>query len=139
MPLAFVYTAWSCILGLKSSIAWPPSAVKDDSRFHSGTMYSWIVSNHPTLSTLNNVPVDISSFNYSTNLPENSLAVCNCVSNALRSIGLIAIYGADVTGGDVDPSSELVFFIGVERSICAKFADSVLLDEPMCPKSVTML
>ena len=120
VPLAFVYKAWAHIL-------------RKDATTRSRTMYSWIVSNHPNLAILNDIPAGTSIL--FSDFSETDLSICNYVCNSLRNCGLITVYGADVIAFSDDLSSDLSFFVGIGQTVlngCTKEVDkSLQLDESL--------
>jgi hypothetical protein len=120
VPLSFVYEAWAYLLN-----------AKNDSSTRSRTMYSWIVSNHPELSTLSDIPVSTSAL--FTNVCEEDAAICNYVCNSLCKCGLATVYGADVVTSTDGVSSDLSFFIGIEHSVLKNCVagESILLDKQL--------
>ena len=102
VPLVYVYTAWSYILGLKSN----NNHRTGGAGVQQGKMYTWLVSNHQQLSAFDDLPIS-EELGSSTHLPEASIAVCNYMCKALRDIGLVSIYGADdKTDNSSSPSSK---------------------------------
>eukprot|EP00970_Alexandrium_tamarense_P018345 scaffold13329_cov209-Alexandrium_tamarense.AAC.9 len=132
VPLSIAYVTWACVLGLGSSCATLSSDSDDLAGTRSATMYSWIASNNPSLSTLDGIPAVNSSLCRDASLPSSVISVCNLVCNSLRNIGLITIYGADVVGGTDRVSSDLTFFIGVDSTVVDKLTkndNSIILGE----------
>eukprot|EP00571_Detonula_confervacea_P015485 CAMPEP_0172308866 /NCGR_PEP_ID=MMETSP1058-20130122/9334_1 /TAXON_ID=83371 /ORGANISM="Detonula confervacea, Strain CCMP 353" /LENGTH=1252 /DNA_ID=CAMNT_0013021381 /DNA_START=64 /DNA_END=3819 /DNA_ORIENTATION=+ len=127
VPLAFVYKAWACILGLESHDETKSNYSNHNTEgVSSGMMYSWVVSNHPHLSTFDNVLISdevLPNRDY-TRLPEASVAVCNYVCKALRDVGLISVYRANVRMDGmmsaVQSSEEeglASFFVGIDSNV----------------------
>ena len=108
VPLVYVYTAWACILGLNSSHTSNRAGVQQ------GKMYSWLVSNHQQLSVFDDITVS-ESLNEFTHLPEASIAVCNYVCKALRDVGLVSMYRAEVNNRGATSQSNL--FVGIDSDV----------------------
>ena len=117
VPLVYVYTAWSYILGLKSN---NNNHRTGGAGIQQGKMYTWLVSNHQQLSAFDDLPIS-EELGSSTHLPEASIAVCNYVCKALRDIGLVSIYGADDNTSDnssPSPSSKQPsLFVGIDSNV----------------------
>ena len=117
VPLVYVYTAWSYILGLKSN---NNNHRTGGAGIHQGKMYTWLVSNHRQLSAFDDLPIS-EELGSSSHLPEASIAVCNYVCKALRDIGLVSIYEADDNTSDnssPSPSSKQPsLFVGIDSNI----------------------
>ena len=131
VPLAFVYQAWTYLLNLQ-----------DDATTPSRTIYSWILSNHPDLASMEDIHIPASSLSIFATSPEINLPLCNYVCNALRKCGLVSIYAADIVAFTDDVPSELTFFIGVENAVlqeCIKDDKPILLDERLANTCHAML
>ena len=114
VPLVYVYTAWTCILGLKSN---NNSSImkKGGVGAQQGKMYSWLVSNHRQLSVFDDdLPINESLKDNYTHLLDTSIAVCNYVCKSLRDIGLVSIYKADTAEGPPPQSS---LFVGIDSKV----------------------
>ena len=107
VPLVYVYTAWACILGLKSSHTSNRTGVQQ------GKMYSWLVSNHQQLSVFDDITVS-ESLDEFTHLPETSIAVCNYVCKALRDIGLVSMYRTEASR---EATSQSNLFVGIDSDV----------------------
>jgi len=132
VPLSFIYEAWACILGLN-----PPHSPSDFESINvgarCGTMYTWALSNSKNL---------IPSLSYQTILSENIITVCNYVTDALRKVGLVELYGADVCRESIGPTSKLDFYIGLERIVFNDIVENpigLLLDEHLLRKCQEIL
>jgi len=115
VPLVYVYTAWSYILGLKSNNNHRTSGAG----VQQGKMYTWLVSNHQQLSVFDDLRIS-EELGSSTHLPEASIAVCNYVCKALRDIGLVSIYGADDASDNSSPSpssKQPSLFVGIDSNV----------------------
>jgi len=116
VPLVYVYTTWSYILGLKSNNI---NHRTGGAGIQQGKMYTWLVSNHQQLSAFDDLPIS-EELGSSTHLLEASIAVCNYVCKALRDIGLVSIYGADDTSDNSSPSpssKQPSLFVGIDSNV----------------------
>jgi len=115
VPLVYVYTAWSYILGLKPN---NNNHRTGGAGIQQGKIYTWLVSNHQQLSAFDDLPIS-EELGSSTHLPEASIAVCNYVCKALRDIGLVSIYGADDTSDNSSSplSKQPSLFVGIDSNV----------------------
>lgn len=114
VPLAVVYEAWSHLLNSKTDIASRARAA-----------YSWIVSNHPNLSTLHGVPNPTSLL--CRNVTKEDIEICNYVCLSLSTCGLVTIYGADIIAFSENMAMDLSFFIGVEQRSCSIYDEKLIM------------
>ncbi|KAL3800826.1 hypothetical protein HJC23_001663 [Cyclotella cryptica] len=131
VPFGIVYEAWACLLNMD-----------DDAATRSRGMYSWILSNHPDLSSLDDIPVTSSSLGFFASTSEANISLCNYMCNNLRNCGLITVYAADIIAFDDDVPPELSFFVGVKEAVLRDYIDnekSIVLDEGLVNECHNML
>ena len=112
VPLDFAYALWACILQLNSDDCLTNNCPRISDGATAGKMYSWIVSNNPQLSIIDDNNPPSQEYILSKHDRARFVDICNFVCKSMRDTGLISLYSANIVGGASDDST---LFIGIRE------------------------